>query len=715
MSDSLFSPLWYRVADLKPRLRRHVEMHRHDYRGLIWYILEDKSSGRNHRFSSSAYKVIGLLDGDHTVNQIWEAVNAKLGDFAPTQDEIIQLLGKLHEVDLLKSEVSPDTEELFQRNQKQKSAKVKNLFKNPLSQKLPLWDPDDFLERFLPWIQWAFHWSTALIWLLVVGVAAIFAGMHVGELTGYMMERSFSPYNFVALCVVYPVVKLLHELGHGFATKRGGGEVHEMGVMFLVFMPIPYVNVSASATFRSKYKRILVSAAGILIELFVAALGFWLWLNIETGLVRDLAFNVMLIGGVSSLFFNGNPLIRFDGYYVLADAVGIPNLYQRATQYLAYVCQRYLFGVEGLSSPASTLGEARWFLFYCIASFIYRMGILWVIIIFVTDKLFVVGLLLAAWMVTAQLILPLLKIILFITTNPGIHRQRNRAVLVSAVLVITTVLAVTVVPIPSSTQAEGVIWLPEDAHLRASTDGFIIDLLAEPNSEVKPSTPLVKINDPFRQARVNVLEYKLKELKVRYAANRYTERVQAEIIKEEIKVVKADLRHAREKERSTIIRSPKQGELLIPNPEDQPGRYLHQGELVGYVIDASAPIARVVVAQDGIGKVRETIQGIEIRLANQLHKVLPGRVLRDVPEASNKLPSAALSTNGGGLLATDPSEADGLTTVEKVFQFDVEFQAPVEKALIGTRVYVRFDHGTEPLAQQMYRSMRQLFLKQFDV
>ncbi len=541
MSDSLFSPLWYRVADLKPRLRQHVELHRHEYRGLIWYILEDKSSGRNHRFSSSAYKVVGMLDGDHTVNQIWESVNVKLGDFAPTQDEIIQLLGKLHESDLLKSEVTPDTEELFQRNKKQKSAKIKNLFKNPLSQKIPLWDPDGFLERCLPWVNWSFHWSVGVFWLLVVATTAVFAGIYWGELTTYMMSRSFSPYNFIALCVVYPVVKFLHELGHAFATKRGGGEVHEMGVMFLVFMPIPFVNASASATFRSKYKRMLVAAEGILVEVFLAAIAFWLWLNIETGLVRDLAFNVMLIGGVSSLFFNGNPLLRFDGYYVFADAVGIPNLFQRSTQYLAYLGQRYLFGMENVSSPASTTGEARWFFFYSIASFIYRMGVLWVIIVFITDKLFVVGVVLAAWMVTSQLILPLIKIILFITTSPSVQRQCNRAVMVSLGLIVVAVLSFTVVPIPSSTRAEGVVWLPEEAHLRTETDGFIAALLAPPNSMVKPNIPLVKISDPFSAARVKVLESKLNELRIKYLSKRFSERVESEIIKEEFKVVKADL------------------------------------------------------------------------------------------------------------------------------------------------------------------------------
>lgn len=296
MSESLFSPLWYRVAELKPCLRAHIEIHRHDYRGLIWYVLEDQSSGRNHRFSTSAYQIIGLMDGERSLNQIWEAVNVKLGDFAPTQDEVIQLHGQLHQVDLLQSGVAPDAEELFQRHNKQAADKVKQTFRNPLSQKIRLWDPDNFLERMLPWVTWMFHWSIGLIWVSVVLVATVLAGMYWDELTGNFIVHSLSPYNLVILCVVYPCVKFLHELGHAFSTKIEGGEVHEMGIMFVVLMPIPYVNETSASAFRSKRKRMLVGAAGIIVELFLAALGLFLWLSVEPGLVREIAFNIALTG-----------------------------------------------------------------------------------------------------------------------------------------------------------------------------------------------------------------------------------------------------------------------------------------------------------------------------------------------------------------------------------------------------------------------------------
>ncbi len=707
--------MWYRVAELKPCLRGHIEMHRHDYRGLIWYILEDKSSGRNHRFSTSAYQIIGLMDGERSVNRIWEAVNVKLGDFAPTQDEVIQLLGQLHQTDLLQCEVSPDSEELFQRHNKQSADKVKQVFRNPLSQKIPLWDPDDFLERMLPRVAWLFHWSMGLVWVSVVLLATLLAGIYWDELSGNFIAHSLSPYNLLILCLVYPCIKFLHELGHAFSTIIEGGEVHEMGVIFLVLMPIPYVNVTSSSTFRSKRKRMLVGAAGILVELFLAALGLFLWLSVEPGLVREIAFNVALTGGISSLFFNGNPLLKYDGYYVLADGIGIPNLYQRSSKYLSYLCQRYLFGIKELTSPAMARGEAGWFVGYGIVSFCYRMAILWVIILYITETFFIVGILLAVWMVTMQIVLPIAKGILHITTSPGIQKQRFRAVGASTGLLAVLFILITLVPTPSYTMAEGVVRLTEDAHLRSETEGFLGELLVVPDSDVKPGTPLVQIDNPFLPSEVKVLEFRLKELQAQYHADWFNNRVQAGIIKEDIRSVEADLENTRNRARTALIRSPKEGKLLIPMAEDQPGRFIRQGELIGYVIDDSTPTARVVVTQVNIGQMRKQIVNVQVRLANHLDRILSATILREVPEATNRLPSAALASTGGGLLTVDPNQPDGLTTSEKIFQFDIEFSPREQQLPIGTRVFVRFDHGSEPLAEQWYRSIRQLFLRQFNV
>lgn len=305
MSDNLFSPHWYRIANLKPKLYGHIEIHRHDYRGLIWYIMKDATTGRHHRFNPSAYQFVGHLDGKQTVQEIYETLGKKMGDFAPGQNEIIQLIGQLHSGDLIQTDTLVDTEELFGRQARRNRAKIKQQFTNPFSQKIPLWDPEAFLQKHMNRISWLFSYWMGVIWLLIVIFSALQAAINWEKIMAYLDINALSPYNFLNLFFLYPAIKILHELGHAFATKLKGGEVHEMGVNFMLFIPVPYINVSSSSNFRNKYDRMLVSMAGILVETFLAALGLLLFLSTETGVFHNIGFNVLLIGGVSSLFLTG--------------------------------------------------------------------------------------------------------------------------------------------------------------------------------------------------------------------------------------------------------------------------------------------------------------------------------------------------------------------------------------------------------------------------
>jgi len=714
MSETYLSPHWYRVCDLKPQLRQHVEMHRHDYRGLIWYILEDKASARSHRFNSTAYQVIGLLNGQLTVNQIWDQISDRLGDFAPTQEQMIQLLGKLHAGDLLQSGMPSDIEELFERDKKHKTNKLKQNLANPIAIKIPLWDPDNFLNRHYSKVRFLFNWYIAIIWLLTISAAGFATAINWSAVNEYFSINTLSPNNLVIIVLLYPVIKFLHELGHAFSAKNQGAEVHEMGITFLLFMPIPYVDVSTVSHLRSKEQRILVSAAGILVELFISALALFLWLNVEPGLIKNIAFNIMAIGGISSIFFNGNPLLKYDGYYMLADALAIPNLFQRSIQYLQYLCQKYLFGATGLSSPATAPGEAEWFVVYSISSFAYRMSLLWFIIVHVIDSFFIAGVVLAIWILARQILLPIVKGIMFVFTSTSIHRQRFRAIGSLVGVLGTFLVLVYWVPIPAYTRSEGVIWMPDEAQLRAEVDGFAGPLLLDLPGTVKKHTAVVEIYDPLLNTKVDILYARLNELNTKFRAEWNNDKIKAENFKEEMVMVAKELKYAINKQQSMQIVSKKAGNLLIPDVEDLNGRFVRKGEVIGYVIDDALPSVRVVIAQSDIGQLAEKIKAVQIRLVNHPGQVIPATITRWAPEATNKLPSAALATSNGGQIMVDPAKEE-LETLEKVFHIDLEFTPGNQMTEIGQRVYVRFDHGAEPIAQQVYRRLLQVFLRQFNV
>jgi len=402
MAEAFLSTLWYRVATLRPRLRAHVTVHRHRYRGQPWYVLHDHGAGRVHRFTPAAYMLIGQFDGTHSVDEIWRSLAEARDEDAPSQDDVIQLLSRLHQQDLIQYKGSPDVAELLQRYDRQSRQIVKQNLMNPMMTRVPLWDPDAFLTRTLPFVRPFIGWFGLFLWFVVVAGGAATAGLHWERLTLNIADRMLAAENLLIALVTYPLLKAAHELMHGYLAKKWGGEVREMGIMFLVFFPVPYVDASAAAAFRSKWRRAAVSAGGIIVEIFVAAVAVMVWANAEQGIVSAFAYNLVLIGGVSTLVVNGNPLLKFDGYYVLTDVFEIPNLANRANEYLGFLIQRYVFGAKRLRRKPSTRGERVWFLLYAPAAFCYRMFVMFSIALFVASSYFIVGVLIALWSISSM-------------------------------------------------------------------------------------------------------------------------------------------------------------------------------------------------------------------------------------------------------------------------------------------------------------------------
>ena len=715
MSESLFSTYWYRVANLKPVLRDTAIISRHVYRGQPWYVLRNSLNGRNHRFNAAAYALIGQMDGQRTVQEIWENADKLPADVVPTQDEVIGLLGRLHDADLIQSDILPSTVEVFRQTQGQPSNSWKQRVSNPFSLRFPLWDPDRLLERWSFLSALMFTRGAFFLWLLVVLSAVVAAIMHWPELSGSLADRLFLPSNLLLLWLIYPLVKILHEFGHAFALKKWGGEVHEMGIMLLALTPIPYVDASASASFPDKQRRIAVAAMGMMVELLLASLALFVWLNVETGLISALAYNVMLIGGISTLLFNGNPLLRYDGYYMLADLIEIPNLGQRSTRYLGYLLQRYLLGIETAESPVSAPGEQGWFLVYGPISFCYRIAVMLGLIWLVSSRFFVVGVLIALWGAVSLLILPAVRSLTRFLDSPAARSRRSRLVMVGGGAVLGVVLLMFVLPMPLWTTTQGVVWLPEQSMIRAGIDCEVVEVLAPVEQLVAKDAPLLRGVDPFLETEFEVYQARLAELYARYNALPLHERVKRKMMLEEIELVRGDQHQTEEKLEKLLIRSPALGNFVLIDARNLSGRFVKKGELLGYIVSEHRPVIRAVVSQADIGLVRERVTGVEVRLTEKPAESLKAVIERIVPAADLNLPSAALGTAGGGVVPVDPTDPDRLRALESHFQLDLSLPEKVKDPHIGGRVYVRFEHGSMPLAMQWYRSLRQLFLRKFYV
>jgi putative peptide zinc metalloprotease protein len=696
-------------------LRNHAQIHRHIYRGTVWYVLQNHSTGKFHRFTPIANLIIGLMNGIRTVQEIWDIACVRLGDDVPSQDEVIKLLSDLHKADVLQSDAPPDIGELGQRRKQHERNRWKQYLGNPLSLRFPLFDPEAALQWALPWIRPFFGWLGAAVWLVTVGWALVMIAMHWTELTSDVVDRVFSVENLLLIWLVFPLIKLLHEFGHAAAAKIGGGEVHEMGVMLLVLMPVPYVDASSATAFRDKRSRMLVGSAGMLVELFIAAIAVFAWVHLEPGTERAIAYNVILVAGLSTLLFNVNPLLRYDGYYILSDFLEIPNLGQRSNDYLGYLANRYLFGIDGGSSPVSAPGERGWFVFYAIGSFIYRMFMMVSIALLVASKFFFVGVVLAVWAMANMLVIPLSKKLSYLFYSPRLAAKRQRAVFVTCGMTLLLLGIVLWLPAPSSTRAEGVIWAPEQAQVRAKVDGFISTILAKPDQQVHAGEVLIKCEDPELEARAKVLEAQIAELDARYSAAIQTKRVQADVINDQKMQLVSALQLARQRQSELQVRSPSDGQFVMQDSQNANGRFAQRGDVLGYVMNAAATTVRVVVPQADGDIVRRWTRRVEIRPAGRLGEPIQARIQREVPAATDELPSMTLSLQGGGKIGLDPSKTGDGKALEKLFVFDLDLLTGAPANYIGGRIYVRFEHEPEPLGYQWYRDVRRVFLKKLNV
>ncbi len=667
------------------------------------------------RFSPAAYSIIGLMDGRRTVEDIWEAACTRLGDDAPTQDEMIHLLSRLYQTDVLQCDVTPDAAEILERYEKQvKRERNVRLF-SFFSWRFPLLDPDRFLRFALPVVRPLFGWFGAIAWLAVIVPAVIVFASHWTDLTRDVLDRVFVPENVVLLWLLFPVIKAFHEFGHAFATRVFGGEVHEMGVMLLVFAPVPYVDASSASAFRERWRRVVVGAAGMIVELLIAAFALFVWLNAQPGPVRTLAYNAIFIAGISTLLFNGNPLLRYDGYYILGDLLEIPNLRSRANLYLLYLCERYLFGNFRAETSESDASERAWLISFGILSFVYRMFVVVAILLFVATKLFTLGMVLAIAAAGAWLVFPILKGAHFLFTSPRIRPVRVRAITVTAILVILIGGFIGFVPMPYRTGAEGVIWIPEESLVRAGADGFIEKVAVPPGSRVEKNAALITLSNPLLRSQGEVLASRERELQARYIKFLSTDPVKAQMTQDDLQQDRNRLNRIREEIEALTVRSTTHGSFVVPSPEDMPGRYVRKGELLGYVLELQKITVRTVVSQSIIDMVRSHTYGADVRLSERLSEPIHAVIKRIIPGASEQLPAKALGTVGGGGIAIDPTDKQGLTAVQKVFQIDLEIPSNSQFVNAGSRGYVRFDHGYAPLAVQWYFQIRQVFLSRFNV
>src|ERR1043166_6053040 len=271
-----FSESWYRIANQKISLRTGVNARRQNFRGQRWIVLENPFNNQFFRLRPAAYEFIARLRPDRTVEEVWKECMDKFPDDAPGQEAVIQLLSQLYSPNLLQYDVGSDSAKLFERYQKGKQRETRSRLLSIMFIRIPLVDPDEFLQRTMAVIGKLISPIGALIWAIVVGWGCKVA---MDNWTGLRdsSQGVLGPDNLPLLYLGLIIVKSLHEFGQAFFCQKFGGQVHAMGIQFMIFTPTPFMDATSAWGFRSRWQRVLVGAAGMIVELFVAAIAMFIW------------------------------------------------------------------------------------------------------------------------------------------------------------------------------------------------------------------------------------------------------------------------------------------------------------------------------------------------------------------------------------------------------------------------------------------------------
>ena len=712
MDQGLFSNQWYRVANLCPRVRSNAVTHRHYYRGEPWYIIGAKSSKSHLRVNKSAFYIFTQFDGERTVEAIWKSALSVLKDDAPSQDEVIQLLSSLFDKALIDFQRLTDVDQLFDNHRRKKVQEAKSRYWNPLFLRFSLFDPDRLAQKLLPLCSWVFNRIGLYSWILLLLICGVLVSYSWSDLSDQLGANLVSPTNLAILWFVFPLMKLLHELAHAIAVKRWGGEVHEFGISLLVLLPVPYVDASDSASFGNKYRRMVVAGAGIITESTLACLGLLVWIFVEPGLIREIAFNVMLTGSVSSILFNGNPLLKFDSYYVLSDAIEIPSLASRSNRYLKYLVKRYLFGVQA-TSPVTAVGERRWFVGYGLLAMGYRLVLTITIALFIASQYFFIGVALAIWALVMQVGVPILRGLKYLVKDASLNQKRLRANAVSLSFATIIIAGLFFVPVPNATQVRGVVWPLDEAMIRIGTDCFVDEVMISNGDIVDVGANLVKCDVTLLQAEVaNLRAEQMAARASLYAAKNQVERG---LKQTEIDTVTELLSKSEKKFAKTVLQSPLPGVIFAPKSANLVGNHLKQGDLFGYVLSDNNISIRTMLEQERVALLGDQIDKVEVRMVRAPEEVLPSKILRKVPAATERLVTPALGIKGGGDLILSSDDVDGLNLDQPAFEFELQLPTAFQHSLVGEAVEVRFDHGSDSFASLVYRQLQLLLLRRFNV
>jgi len=694
LRDSLLSSS---ARPLAMRRRPDLVARRQHYLGKSYWIVKDPIGLNYFRFQEEEYVLLNWLDGHTSLDELKDRFEAEFPPQKITLDEMQQFLGTLHRSGLVIAAVGGQGKQLLKRRRERRRKELLGAVSNVLCIRFKGFDPERILNWLYPLVGW-FYSPFAFALCILLGLSALTLvavqfPLFVSRLPAFHQFFSFD--NSLLLLATLGVTKVLHEFGHGMTCKHFGGECHEMGVMVLVLTPCLYCNVSDSWLLPNKWHRAAIGAGGMYVELVLASLATWIWWFSEPGLLNHLSLNVMFVCSVSTLIFNANPLLRYDGYYILSDVTEIPNLRQKSTSVLSYKLGEWLLGLEPPDDPYLPQRNQIFFALYSVAASIYQWVIVYSILFFLYHVfkpygLEKIGQMIAIASLWGLIVMPMYQLGKFFYVPGRLEKVKKTRMFVSLAAIVAVVGAVLFIPLPHWVMATMEIQphAADAVYVNVSEGGWLAQCNVRAGQEVAGGKELAVLDNKDVAVAIAKLEAKQKEYEVKLTTLEsllhYDSKAADNIpeVRQALASVETQLADERVERENLTLKATRDGTVLPPPPtppghqDDEEGSplpswsgtpldeqhyrpYLREGVLFCQIGDPHNLEAVLVIDQGDIDFV-EPGQAVDLRFDALPGDTFSGKV-GEISKSSLKITPRRLSTTAGGQL---PSKKDPETGKE---------------------------------------------------
>ncbi len=700
-SEAPQSDLAAKLGDVRASVRPNLEISRHLFSGKPTYVVRDPVTAQTHRFSAQDYQLFISVDQTRTLRESVQQLIDQKRITAEQADDFYKFVVHLHQMGLLTLPLS-DGSTLYNRYKQRMDMQKKGRFLKLLFLKVPLAHPDKWLSHTQSWVAPLFTWTAFWIWLcclLASGVVLIVHWREFADPLGTMLTVS----NVPILWVLLVGLKTFHELGHAYACKRFGGTVPEMGAMIMMGTPCAYVDASSSWAFPNRWHRMVVALAGMYFESMLAIVAVVVWLATDTGQLHSAAQYAIVLSTVVTIGFNANPLMRYDGYFILSDLVNIPNLHRDAKAAASGFIKWVLYGLP-IKSVATKTSIRVAMTVFGIACMLYQVTVSIGIATLLTLAVPIIGPAIAFLVSGVPVLRVLQKWTMFVVRSPELEAVRFRAISVASTLTVSMLIGITMIPIPGHLKSLGIVHRQEEKSIRASVGGFLVSTPAKQHYKIEENEVLYRMENPELLVQRSELQSQIQQLSIQLQSNLGIDTLQSEQIHLQIDNAKQQLRHVESQIENLNLSAEVKGDFMPPVESLKAGKFVHQGESLGSICRGPW-IVRTMLTEDqwsSINSMRE--QPVSVTLIGNTKLLLKGRIVSGAIAGTKKIEEAALTHMGGGNIAVSSDMVASENFFDVVIEIDDQSIEKLEHPIkVGMSSLVQFKSESETLGTLLVR------------